>query len=272
MESSAQLPDLGQRVTVRALLVGDRIETAGLESENALSKSPLAFRAGKAGIVTAFRYGVIVFIGLTPDEEIEVMKRVQDRVVGPFERREEESALVELTTEPEDQIATGGLIRLKDFSLERLLLCAYALADSVVLAHDERELATVFDRIEPFARELAEHGRRPAGRRVILRHIGNTLLVRHRLSGRVAVGEDPDLLWDRPELGRLYARLKEEYELKDRADGLSRKLSVVGETAQTLTDIIETARSQRLELMIVLLIVFEIGITFFQIFSGIGTH
>jgi uncharacterized Rmd1/YagE family protein len=142
----------------------------------------------------------------------------------------------------------------------------------VVLSYDEREVAAVLDRIEPFARELAVHGRKPANRRVILQHIGNTLLVRHRLSGRVAVAEDPDLLWDHPDLNRLYARLKEEYELKDRADGLARKLDVIGETAQTLTDIMDTAHSQRLELMIVLLIVFEIGITFFQIFSGLGSH
>jgi uncharacterized Rmd1/YagE family protein len=47
---------------------------------------------------------------------------------------------------------------------------------------------------------------------------------------------------------------------------------VIGETAQTLTDIMDTAHSQRLELMIVLLIVFEIGITFFQIFTGLGAH
>ena len=46
---------------------------------------------------------------------------------------------------------------------------------------------------------------------------------------------------------------------------------MIGETAQTLTDIIDTTRSLRLEMMIVLLIVFEIGITFFQIFTGDGT-
>ncbi len=86
------------------------------------------------------------------------------------------------------------------------------------------------------------------------------------------MGEDPDLLWDHPELNRLYARLKEEYELKDRADGLARKLDVIGDTARTLADLIDTTRSQRLELMIVLLIVFEIAITFFQIFTGIGSH
>ncbi len=35
------------RITVRALLLGDRIETAGLERTDLLSTVPLAFRAGE---------------------------------------------------------------------------------------------------------------------------------------------------------------------------------------------------------------------------------
>ncbi|HMN50904.1 MAG TPA: RMD1 family protein, partial [Xanthobacteraceae bacterium] len=61
---------------------------------------------------------------------------------------------------------------------------------------------------------------------------------------------------------------KEEYELAERVDGLNRKLKVVAETAQALTDMIDTQRSLRLELMIVLLIMFEIGITFYQMWRG----
>ena len=72
-----------------------------------------------------------------------------------------------------------------------------ALAKSVVLARHEREVASVFDATEPFARELAHSGRMGGGRRSILKHIGNALLVRHRVSGprrssgetRCAVGQ-----------------------------------------------------------------------------------
>ena len=80
--------------------------------------------------------------------------------------------------------------------------------------------------IQPIARELAEHGRTPGGRRAILKHIGNALLVQHRVSGLVAVAEKPDVLWERPSLERFYARLEDEYELKERADVLTRKLTV----------------------------------------------
>ena len=70
--------------------------------------------------------------------------------------------------------------------------------------------------------------------------------------------EKPDVVWDRPDLDRLYARLEDEYELKERAEVLSRKLSVIAETAKVLTDIIDTRRALRLEFIIVVLIAIEI--------------
>ena len=73
-----------------------------------------------------------------------------------------------------------------------MLIIADAMATNVILAHDERNVSAVFDVIEPLARELAEHGRTPGGRRAILKHIGNALLVQHRVSGLVAVAEKPD--------------------------------------------------------------------------------
>ena len=47
---------------------------------------------------------------------------------------------------------------------------------------------------------------------------------------------------------------------------LQRKLDLVVETACALTDILDADRSTRLEATIVLLIVFEILITFYQMF------
>src|SRR5256886_11261037 len=103
------------------------------------------------------------------------------------------------------------------------------------------------------------------GRVAILKHIGNALLVQHRVTGPVEVSEKPDVLWDKPHLERLYARLADEYELKERAESLNRKLAVIAETSEVLTDIIDTRRSLRLEFIIVLLILFEVIITVYQL-------
>ena len=76
--------------------------------------------------------------------------------------------------------------------------------------------------------------------------------------------------WCEIDLERLYARLEDEYELKERVDALSRKLAVVAETANTLADIIDTRRSLRLELVVVVLIALEVVITFYQIYAARG--
>lgn len=260
---------LGRRVTAHALHVGDRINTTGFEGD-ALSAVPLAVRVGKAGVAVLFRYGVVVLINLSPEEEVTLLERLSPRIEGRLTRFEEETATAELSSEIEDQVQAGGPVQLRDMSPERLLVIADVLAKSVVLAHDEREAAKVLEIIEPFAKELADHGRTRRNRKGILQLIGNALLVQHRVSGRVAVAEKPDALWDRPDLERLYARLEDEYELKERVDALNRKLAVVAETANTLADIIDTRRSLRLELIVVVLIAFEIVGTFYQIYAAGG--
>lgn len=261
--------ELGTRVTAHALHIGDRINTIGFEGE-ALSAVPLAIRVGKTGIAVLFRYGVAVLIGLSLHDESGFLGKLTPRIGGKLERFEEETAIIALTSETEDQVQAGGPIQLRDMSLERLLVIADVLAKSVVLAHDEREVAKVFEIIEPFTRALADHGRTRPNRKGMLKLLGNALLVQHRVSGRVAVAEKPDALWDRPDLERLYARLEDEYELKERVDALNRKLAVVAETANTLADIIDTRRSLRLEVIVVVLIAFEIVITFYQIYAARG--
>jgi uncharacterized Rmd1/YagE family protein len=265
MSQASKSPLGGHRTTARAFFVADRLNTSGLERGDVLATTPLAFRVNENGVAILFRYGVVVLIGLNALEEEEFLRSLQSRVTRAFARREEETATIELAAEREDQIPPGGPICLQSLSPERLILVGEALAKSAVLARHEREVAAVFDMTEPFARGLAQSGRMRGGRRAILKQIGNALSVRHRVSGPVEISEKPDILWDKPQLERLYSRLEDEYELKERAESLDRKLAVIAETAQVLTDIIDTRRSLRLELIIVFLILFEVLITVYQL-------
>jgi len=257
------------QIAAHALQIGDRINTAGFEGE-VLSSTPLAVRVGDHGLAVVFRYGVVVFLGLSAEEEKDFLERLSARAFGRITPHEEECAKVQVAKEAEEPIPVGGPILVREMSLERLLVVADALAKSVVLGRDEREVSNVFDTIEPFARELATSGQTSRNRTDLLKLMGSALLVQHRVSGRVAVGEKPDVLWDRPDLERLYARLEDEYELSERVETLNRKLAVIADTATTLADIIDTKRSLRLEIIVVVLIAFEIIVTFYEIYARNG--
>jgi uncharacterized Rmd1/YagE family protein len=253
------------RKRARAVLLSDRIDTANLGRDQIVAAAPLTYKSGKNGFVTVFRYGVVVMIGLDADEEADVLRSLQPRLIGPVLPREEEAVLVEIAPDKEDQIMPGGPIVVKATAPESLIVIADALSKSVALARDEREVAGVFEQVEPLARQLAEKGSASAGRRTIFKLIGNALLVQQRVSGRIAVTDKPDVVWDRQDLDRLYARLEDEYELKERAEGLSRKLTVIADTAEVLADIIDTRRSLRLEIVIVILIAVELVFAAYQI-------
>ena len=147
------------RITVRALLVGDRIDTAGLERHDVLSTTPLAFRIEGGAFVVLFRFGVVVLFGMTPFQEDEIVRSLEGRIVGRFSQPEEETADIEIAPDKDEQIAPNGTILLKALLPEHILIIADAIATNLILARDERNVSAVFDVIEPLARELAEHSR-----------------------------------------------------------------------------------------------------------------
>src|SRR3569833_12052 len=224
-------PDSAPILRIRAVMPGERINPSGLELGAVVSSTPAAFRV-HAGLAVVFRYGVVVLIGLLPSEEKVVIDTLKPRVTGELSPIEEEIAQAQLCNdESAKAIQPGGPISHTKFSDDRLLLIADALAKSTSLARDERRVAAVFDVIEPFTRKLAEHGRTPRRRTGILQLIGNALLVQQRVAGRVAVAEKPDVLWEKPQLDRLYARLEDEYELQERLVTLERKVAAISDTA-----------------------------------------
>jgi len=261
-----------ERIGVRAFLVGDRVDAAGLERGDMFAAVPFATRLAPNKFVALYRFGVVVFAGLTQAEETGFLERIAGRISGKPEGRNEESAILEIRSDYEDRVPPGGPVEMPDMSSARFLVIADVLAKSVSLARDEGKLGGVFDIIEPFAAQLAKTGRAPWNRRSMLKLIGQALLAQHRISGRVAVEEKPDILWDHPSLERLYTRLEDEYELNERAKAVTQKLNVIVETGQALTDILDVDRATRLEAIIIFLILAETLITVVQIALGYFGH
>jgi uncharacterized Rmd1/YagE family protein len=252
------------RVAVHAVLLGERLNTDPAERET-LSTTPLCFRQGD-GYVVAFRHGVAVAVGLAEAEEKEAFARLAEGV-PPHSPVEEERLVIEIDPGAEERLAGAGRLRLKELTAPDVLVVADVLAKTVALARYERDIASVFDTIEPIATKLAADGRVPAYRSSLLRLVGEALLAQHRVSGRIAFAEKPEILWEHPELERFYARLEDEYEIIERGTLLNGKVAVIASAAQSFTDLVDTQRSSRLELMIVIFVLAELviaAVTFFR--------
>ena len=248
---------------IRALLLGGRITAGGADGWQRLAEKPLVLASPHKGCAMLFRYGAVVFFGMSLEEERQLCDCLTVR--EPLTRPEIE--VVELRIEPNferEPRIEAGVIFVPDENLPRLQVIAEALAKSVVLADHENAIAKVFDRIEPLAQNLNDHGRTGKRERELLEHIGGALLSEQRMVGRVEVREKPEVLWDNAELERFYPRLEREYELRDRAAALERKLNLISRTAQTALDLLEQRGNRRVEWYIVVLIVVEILLTIYS--------
>jgi required for meiotic nuclear division protein 1 len=260
MDLVKRLP-ANQPIAVRALNLGERLHLRGLY-ETPLEYSPLVQPVGERGLAMLFRYGVVVLFNVTDTEQKVYLKELKERIDKPYRRHESEDAQVVVSAQTEGVSAEG--INITALTLPRLQVVATVLARSVSLAYFELAMAAAFDAVEPLARKLDQPRASSGALKELLRHIGNTLLVQQKMIGRVEIEDKPDILWDQPELERLYARLDDEYELRERLATLERKLELIERTAETTLDLVQSRRMLRVEWYIVGLIVFEVLLTLYE--------
>ena len=260
--ASDALGRLGNRFEVRAVHVGERIDVKGIDPRLS-PQLPVMIEVAPSGYAVLLRAGAVILFGVDPIQQERFVADLGARIQGRYQRIESERATVRLGDA--DGVEPDAIL-LKDLSIEKLQVIAEILGKSVVLARYEQDIADAFNKIEPLAQQMSTSRRRlPFKQGDLVRMIGQALLVEQELVGRAEILEKPDLLWDRPDLDRLYARLEDEYEIKERQAALDVKLGVVSKAAQTMLDLAQAKRSINVEIYILLLILFEVGLAIFQL-------
>lgn len=251
-------------VIARAFLLGDRLDIRGFEQKQALATTPLTVRMGRDGFAVLFRYGAVVLFDVTAEEEAHFLADVARLVTDPLPAPGRDQAHVDIIPGSAELVDPDGNIVLSDLTPERMQIVADVLGKNIMLDHFEVKVANVFDRVEPLAARLKKDGSRNFKVRDLLSQIGDVLLTQHRMVGRAEVLEKPEVLWYTPELEGLFGRLEREYEIRERSRALDNKLEVIGDTAETLLDLVHATRSLRVEWYIVALIVFEILLSLWE--------
>jgi required for meiotic nuclear division protein 1 len=261
--SSSSKPSRPESWVVRAILLGGRIDTKGFDQADAIASAPLTLQIG-GGTTFLFRYGAAVLVRVSAEAEQKLLTDVRCRLFDPINPIEIEQTVIDVRSDADERVDPSGTIVLREASLERLQVVASVLSKSLVLAHYETRIASVFDHVEPLADQLERRGRVRTSERELLQQIGYVRKVQHFMVGRLEIEEKPEILWDHPELERLYSRLEDEYELRERSRAIDRKLELIHETVGTLVQLVEYKSSLRLEWYVIILILAELALTVFE--------
>ncbi|MEM9486735.1 MAG: RMD1 family protein [Cyanobacteria bacterium P01_F01_bin.116] len=251
-------------IITRAHLVGERLVLKTLETKDAFSTNPLIVKVGAVGCAVLLRYGVIVVFNVKPAEEKAYLESLMPCIKEPTSDVVVEELVLAFSPTAKERLEQDTLW-LKDCSAERLQIVAEALAKSVVLDYYEQKVFDLFDQIKPFTQAIQNPRQRPPKEKELLRYIGWTLLIQQKMLGIVEVGDKPDPIWDFPDLNRLYLRLEDEYELRERLLILEQKLTLISRSVETALGLLQQASGHRVEWYIVILILVEILLSVYEI-------
>ena len=181
-----------------AIFLGQHINIKQLRHFKHLASKPLTIEIETQGIVILFRYGVVVFYGLQSDQIYKFISEIRSSITELFDSPEKEDFELFLDMNLPEGIKDDRIC-VHSYDVQRIQAVADVLAKSTVLAHYEKNLTQHFDRIEPLALSLRQgHHGGPKGRD-LLKHIGDTLMIEAKMTGRIEVTEKPQLIWDYPE-------------------------------------------------------------------------
>ncbi len=252
-------------MNVRALFVGERIDLRTLESTECLDESPLTIKVGQHGLAILQRYGTVVLFNLDSLEEASFLEELKPWIKKGLTLPEVESAQLLMDESAREPVRQDGRIVLEKWTVEHLQVVGDLLAKSALLSYYESNIAEAFASIEPIATNFQRqrHERQPESE--LLKHIGTTLIIQQTMVGLVEIEEKPELLWDHPELDRLYLRLEDEYEIRERHRAIERKLQLISNTASTVWELMQHRSGIRLEWYIIGLILIETLLTLYEI-------
>jgi uncharacterized Rmd1/YagE family protein len=147
----------------------------------------------------------------------------------------------------------------KDFLIK--LSLSHALSQSVKLEVFERSILNTISKTRPLTQQIKEFGRTSLSRKKLSQLIGELFHERNLMNLDSDLLDTPEFFWKRPAYEEYYHQAAEYMDIKARLDILNRRLDVVHDVYDFLSNELHQSHSSSLEWIIILLIVTEVILT-----------
>lgn len=204
-----------------------------------------------------FPFGVVVFWGFTEEEEkslLAILKKFEKEPLARPELDEFSFTYGDKMKIEEDEIT----LQKKD-SLTKLSI-SYAIAQSIKLTVFEEAILRTIDRSKQIPKALADKGKISLSRKETSRMTGELFLERNYINLHTEILDTPEFFWDHAELEPHYRRMIYYLDVNKRVELLNRRLALLHDLFEILSNELNHQHTSRLEWTIILLIALEVVI------------
>lgn len=216
------------------------------------------YRYGE-GDIYCFTHGCFVSWGLTEEQEQPLLEELAGFSNNLLAKPVQESFRYELGDTTIIANDSDIIYLAKDDPLIKLAI-SNGLAQSIKLTTFEEAVDKTIKSTDTIPQDLAGKGRIALSRKEISRQMGKLFIVRNSINLNTEFLGVPEFFWEHPTLERYYTMAANYLEISKRVEVLNRRLDVIHELFQMLTNELQHQHSAVLEWIIIILIAVEIVI------------
>ncbi|GJQ15253.1 hypothetical protein GpartN1_g7044.t1 [Galdieria partita] len=226
-----------------------------------------------------FSYGVVVLWGLSEGAEWQLLDWLKNFENGRLEGEAEKEFLVysydhfseeDLAKILEDQVCLSS--SLSDETLVRVKLAlSHGAAQSTKLGAFETAIDNVIDRTQALPAQMANQGKLNISQRELLKLSGELYMYKAYIHLQSDVLDIPDWFWDNEDVEPLYGKMARYLDIKPRVNVLNTRLETINSMYDLFRTELHVRTDQRLEWIIIWLIVIEVFLQVFGMFIGVTT-
>ncbi|OFZ20997.1 MAG: hypothetical protein A2X94_06590 [Bdellovibrionales bacterium GWB1_55_8] len=146
-------------------------------------------------------------------------------------------------------------------SFEIIKIACMLLAESTALEYYEVLIENLLEKTNRYSKKLQQQGRMLESSEDLIKFIGLCLDTKQSIIANLYIVDSPDETWDSVELDKLHQELKVMMDVDIRYRALEYKIKIIQESVDVIVDLSKNRRETLLEMIIILLIAFEIVLT-----------
>ncbi len=213
--------------------------------------------------ICCFQYGVIVFWGLSKQQEQDFLQQFKQFEINSHSTPEIERHLF---CYGENAKIFAGTIVLPDQDIFKKIAISHGLAQAVKLTTFEISIQQTISKTYQLPEKLAATGRIPLSRREISKLRGELFIVRSSVNLHTDILDTPEFFWNYDELEPFYKMTINNLDLVPRVEVLNKRLAVIHELFDMLGHSLEYRHTAFLEWIIITLITLEIVVSVGEFF------
>lgn len=202
-------------------------------------------------------YGVVGFVGYGDVEKSDFIKFLKNYCEKPVEGEFKEDLLVEVN--PQNRLTFNyNSLSVPEWNENVVRIIVLNIAQSAALEFYEKLGSEILDSTKKITEELETFGRIRFSKTNLMKYIGRTLNIKNSIFDNLYVFNSPDMVWENEYLSKLDHGLRDTFDINMRFRELDFELKIVQENLTLFTELLQHRESNRLEWIVILLILFEV--------------